>query len=185
MINERTTDISLSPAQSWAYETIQKVKEALDERQGHVEKKTMVELAGIYSDILLMEIEKLRKNIHLQFYGDGTNLTVKDLITDICNMYNVTFDAFETKSRKREYIEPQQLFHWCMRNKVVRNTLTLEQIGALTAGKDHTTVLHSCKNVKNRIATERKFREDIMKLCNRFGNKAMWNGNEIELTRIL
>jgi chromosomal replication initiation ATPase DnaA len=173
------------PAIQWAHETIQAIKDAITDREGHVNRETVTELSGIYADILLVEINKLRANVKRELYGDGIQGSVVDLMNAIAEMYNIAVDEFELKTRKRQYLEPRQLLHWAMWNKVVKNNLTLEQIGQITGGSDHATVIHSNRQVKNRISTEREFRETVMKFCNDFGLKTKWTGNNIEIIRVL
>jgi len=175
----------ISPATQWAYDTIETIKEAITEREGHVNREVVNELTGIYSDVLLVEINKLRSSIKRELYGDGNNNSIVELMNEIADIYNITVDQLELKTRKRQYLEPRQLFHWAMVNKVVKNSITLEQIGQLTGGHDHATVIHSNRQVKDRITTEREFREMVMKFCNKFGLRTHWTGNNIETTRVI
>ena len=41
---------------------------------------------------------------------------------------------------------------------------TLKSIGDHFGGKDHTTVMHSCKNVQNLIDTDQSFRDNVAEL---------------------
>ena len=173
------------PSQKWAYETIEIIKEAITEREGRVGNQVVNELSGIYADVLLVEINKLRSNVKRELYGDGNNNSVVELMNEVADIYKITVDQLELKTRKRQFLEPRQLFHWAMVNRVGKNSLTLEQIGQLTGGHDHATVLHSNRQVKDRIATEREFREMVMQFCNKFGLRTHWTGNNIETTRVI
>ena len=169
----------------WAIETIEKIRKAVEDRESRVKVESIRELEGIYSDVLLNEITKLRMQVKAELYGDGSNNCVMDLMRSIAEMHNINVGQIETVSRERKYLEPRQLLHWCLLNKVVDNSLTLEQIGELTGGQDHATVLHSKRVVRDRIATEREFREKVMRFCNGFGMATRWNGNDIELNRVV
>ncbi len=174
----------IQPSTKWAFETIEAIKEAIEQREGQVNREVINELSGIYSDVLLVEINKLRAEIKVELYGDPNTKSIVDVMNEVSELYNITPDQLELKTRKREFLEPRQLFHWSMVNKVVKNSLTLEQIGQLTGGHDHATVLHSNRQVKDRLATEREFREMVMKFCNKFGLRTHWTGNNLEFTRV-
>lgn len=177
--------IAPPPSKVWAIDTIDTIRRAINERDGVVKRESIDELSGIYSDVLLIEIQKLRENIQKEFYGDGSNKSITDLIQDICAIYNISPEQLEMRTRRRDILEPRQLFHWALKNRIVRNSLTLTQIGQFTGRQDHATVLHSCKTVDNRIQTEREFREMVMKLCNGFGMRTFWDGNGIQLERVI
>lgn len=174
----------LQPSTKWAFETIEAIKEAIEKREGQVNREVINELSGIYSEILLDEVNKLRDSIQREIYGYPNENGISHVMKAIAELYSISPDQLELKTRERRYLEPRQLFHWSLVNKVVKNSLSLEQIGQLTGGHDHATVLHSNRLVKDRLATEREFREMVMKFCNRFGLRTHWTGNNLEFTRV-
>ena len=88
------------PSQKWAYETIEIIKEAITEREGRVGHQVVNELSGIYADVLLVEINKLRSNVKRELYGDGNNNSVVELMNEIADIYNITVEQLELKTRK-------------------------------------------------------------------------------------
>lgn len=84
-----------------------------------------------------------------------------NITTKVFNYFCVDPILVNSKSRKREIITPRQIsmyFH----KKYTK--MSLSEIGIACGGKDHATVLHACKNVKNLYDTERDFREAIDEL---------------------
>lgn len=84
----------------------------------------------------------------------------------ICLCANVPkHELLETKKlRYRKYVIPRQL-HMAIRREVLK--LSQEDSGVLY-GKDHATVIHSIKAVKNLIETDKFFREQykpVFKKC--------------------
>ena len=57
-------------------------------------------------------------------------------------------------TRKREVLEPRQIFMWLIRNKT---SISLKQIGRLCGGRDHSTVIHACRLVDDYAATDRRY----------------------------
>ena len=57
-------------------------------------------------------------------------------------------------TRKREVLEPRQIFMWLIRNKT---SISLAQIGRLCGGRDHSTVLNACQMVNDLAETDRRY----------------------------
>jgi len=72
-----------------------------------------------------------------------TNTEQKVLIQKICKVFNCTIDSFYSKTRKRNVVIARQLFMTIMSFDLKH----LGNAGALV-GKDHATVLHSKKKIK-------------------------------------
>lgn len=166
----------------WASETLNNIMESVNQYQRRHKREAFDELRNLYNDLLNIEIKKLRKHLNEEFYGIPNAYGVSDVISEVCNYYATTPDKLEFMSRRREVVYPKQLLHWMLKNRVVRNNLSLTQIGKLTGGQDHSTVLHSVKSISDRINTERDFREDVMQLCNKLGARTFWNGNRLEIS---
>jgi hypothetical protein len=69
--------------------------------------------------------------------------------------HNFAEKGYKDKTRKGDFVEMRQLAHHFAK------TLTkasLAEIGAYIGGKDHATVIHSCKAVNNRLNTEREYK---------------------------
>lgn len=65
----------------------------------------------------------------------------------------------DLKSRKREILIPRQaLQYWLKKN----TQLTLTEIGKMTGGKDHATVLHSTRQIESFLFMKD---QDMLELC--------------------
>lgn len=94
-----------------------------------------------------------KQDIFIREFIDGELL--------ILNIPQITIEAFQSKSRKREIVKRRQLAMYFCRRKT---SLSLEQIGLKLASKDHATVLHAIKEIHNLVQTDFKFRESFNKL---------------------
>lgn len=65
-------------------------------------------------------------------------------------------NSIHNKTRQRETIIARQFAHKLIREKFANTlpNLSTREIGMLVANKDHATVIHSCKVVKNLIETD-------------------------------
>jgi hypothetical protein len=89
------------------------------------------------------------------------------IINEICSIDGIPRELLSSKSRKREIVECRQkimFFAWKYK-RIVK--LSLQGIGDLAGGKDHSTVLHSVKTVNNLYDTDREYRGKIDNIENR------------------
>ncbi|HBG70665.1 MAG: chromosomal replication initiation protein DnaA [Bacteroidetes bacterium GWF2_43_63] len=73
----------------------------------------------------------------------------------VCDYFNISVEQMHSSSRKREIVQARQLAMYFAK------TLTkssLASIGTDIGGKDHATVLHAVRTVKNLIDTDKHFR---------------------------
>jgi chromosomal replication initiator protein len=88
----------------------------------------------------------------------------------------VVFDYFGissfyqmTKTRKREIVIARQVSMYYIKENT---RLSLANIGAYFL-RDHATVMHACKTVNNLRDTDRKFRSDMVNICNKIQCKIL------------
>ena len=98
-------------------------------------------------------------DIYLTFRKRGREVTstYKDVIQFFCYEYELSETKLLSFDRHIDVVLPRQMVHYCMRQFC---GLTYSKIGKLT-DRDHATVLHSCKVIKNMMETNRKFNEEM------------------------
>jgi len=82
-----------------------------------------------------------------------------------CDYYKQNPTTVSKKNRKREYVQTRQIAMFLSKSLTKES---LANIGRNIGDKDHATVLHACKTVKNLIDTDKKVFIDVMeieKLC--------------------
>ncbi len=96
---------------------------------------------------------------------DDKPLTVDDIMDRVCNHFNVTSTAIASRSRKREYVIARQVSMY-LAQKYTK--MPASRIGKLVGGRDHSTVIHSCSQIEQRIKVDRNFCEEIESIENSF-----------------
>ena len=84
-------------------------------------------------------------------------LTVEDIKAKVGLFYGIQIEAMESKSRKYEIALSRQMAMYFSRKLTDE---PLKTIGQSFGGRDHSTVLHSCKSIENYLATDKKVRTD-------------------------
>ncbi len=89
---------------------------------------------------------------------DNHPLTVDDILDKVCTHYGVAQQQVFGKSRKREFVQARQVSMF-LAQKYTK--MPASRIGQLIGGRDHSTVLHSCSAVEQRLKVDKAFLADI------------------------
>jgi chromosomal replication initiator protein len=89
---------------------------------------------------------------------DNHPLTIDDILDKVCQHYNVSQQNVFSKSRKRDYVLARQISMYLAQKFTKMPT---SRIGHLIGGRDHSTVIHSCTAVEQRLKVDRAFMEEI------------------------
>ncbi len=85
---------------------------------------------------------------------DNKPLTVDEIVNTVCNQFNVSPEEVGGKSRKRNLVVARQVSMYLAQK---HTKMPASRIGQLIAGRDHSTVLHSCEKVEQRMKAEKDF----------------------------
>ena len=100
---------------------------------------------------------------------DDKPLTIDEIVEKVCTHYNVTTAAVNSKSRKREYVVARQVTMY-LAQKYTK--MPASRIGKLVGNRDHSTVIHSCSKVEDRLKVDHEFSDEVMSIENSFKLKA-------------
>ena len=85
-------------------------------------------------------------------------VTVNDIIEKVCTYYKVDTSTIHTKTRKREVVQVRQVAMYLAKKHTDTSS---SKIGKLIGNKDHATVLHACKIVKDQVDVDKSFKQEI------------------------
>ena len=88
---------------------------------------------------------------------DNKPLTIDDILEKVCGHYNVPQQQVFSKSRKRDYVLVRQVSMY-LAQKYTK--MPASRIGQLIGGRDHSTVLHSCTAIEQRLKVDKAFSAD-------------------------
>ena len=101
---------------------------------------------------------------------DDTPLTIDDILQTVCTHFEVSAAAVNSKSRKRNLVMPRQVSMY-LAQKYTK--IGSARIGKFIGGRDHSTVIHSCAQVEQRMKTDANFRDEVQSIENSFKLKSM------------
>ena len=96
---------------------------------------------------------------------DNHPLTVDDILEKVCGHYNVTQQNVFSKSRKRDYVIVRQVSMY-LAQKYTK--MPASRIGQLIGGRDHSTVIHSCSTIEQRLKVDKSFSAELTSIENSF-----------------
>ncbi len=100
--------------------------------------------------------------VYVQLYQK--EITIEHITEVVCKYFDIDAARFNSTERTRVIAQARQIAMYLAKE---HTKAPLSTIGSLIGGRNHTTVLHSCKAVANLIETDKSFRgqmEEIEKL---------------------
>jgi chromosomal replication initiator protein len=80
--------------------------------------------------------------------------TLHDIITVVCDFYNIRLSDLQSQNRQRSVALPR---HVCMYLARRCTRHSLEEVGGTFGGRDHTTVMHAIRTVEAKIVSDPEF----------------------------
>ena len=94
--------------------------------------------------------------VYVQLYQK--EITIDHIIQVVCEYLNLDFARFNSTERTREIAQARQIAMYLAKQ---HTKAPLTTIGAAIGGRNHATVLHSCKAVSNLLETDKAFRRQV------------------------
>ncbi len=96
---------------------------------------------------------------------DNKPLTVDDILDKVCCHYGISQQNVFSRSRKRDYVLVRQVSMY-LAQKYTK--MPAGRIGQLIGGRDHSTVIHSCSTVEQRLKVDKAFLAELSSIENSF-----------------
>lgn len=96
---------------------------------------------------------------------DNHPLTIDDIVETVCGHYGVTQQSVLGRSRKRDYVLVRQISMY-LAQKYTK--MPAARIGQLIGNRDHSTVIHSCTAIEQRLKVDKSFLAELSSIENSF-----------------
>ncbi len=132
-------------------------------------KNNIRELEGVMISLIAQSALN-QKNIDISLTKDVINnfvtnvtkeITVEYIKNVVADHFKIGVDKLQGKSRKRAIVVARQISMYMSKSMTNKS---LKAIGAAFGGRDHSTVIHSCKAVQDQIETDESFKETVLEL---------------------
>ena len=105
---------------------------------------------------------------------DNHPLTIDEILEKVCKHYNVEQRQVFSKSRRRDYVQVRQVSMY-LAQKYTK--MPAGRIGQLIGNRDHSTVIHSCNAIEQRLKIDMAFQAEISSIENSFKLKCNKNSS--------
>lgn len=85
-------------------------------------------------------------------------VTIDNILEVVSKHYGLDASMIRSKSRKREVVQARQVAMYLAKHNT---DLSTSKIGAFIGGKDHATVLHACKTIKELREVDKSFQVEM------------------------
>ena len=96
---------------------------------------------------------------------DNHPLTIDEILEKVCSHYKVEQRQVFSKSRKRDYVQVRQVSMY-LAQKYTK--MPAGRIGQLIGNRDHSTVIHSCNAIEQRLKVDMAFQAELSSIENSF-----------------
>ena len=126
-----------------------------------------------YSSLSNKEIdEKLVKKVVKERLGKRflAEITLEDVVRRVSEVTTISEKDIVGQSRKKEFVEARQITAYISREIL---GASLSSIGIYLGGRDHTTILHACKNIEEKIKSEKRMKHKVESIKNELSAGAL------------
>lgn len=91
-------------------------------------------------------------------------IDIKDIQETVSDYFNISVDRLLSRTREIPIVQPRQLSMFLTRKYTL---LTYDEIGEQTGNKDHATVLHACRVIRDIVYTDKAFSGHVYEITKR------------------
>lgn len=132
-------------------------------------KSNIRELEGCYIGLIArhtleqcpLDITLAERVLRHVISSDKKDITVEQIQKLVADHFNVSENALRAKSRKQEIVLPRQIAMYLAKSMT---RASLKTIGLHFGGRDHSTIIHACKNIERDITGEDGIRNHVEQL---------------------
>lgn len=95
-------------------------------------------------------------------------ITIEGIISSVCSHFNLDESTVYTKTRKRDVVQVRQISMYLAKK---HTDISTSKIGQLIGNRDHATVLHACKIIKDLVEVDKSFKSKIEDIESSFKHK--------------
>ena len=136
------------------------------------------ELEGALTKVLAMgqqyggiiDLEIAKKALADQLPGPPRQLGITDIVEVVTGWYSIRLADLQGKRRNRSVAFPRQV---CMYLTRELTSLSLEEIGGYFGGRDHTTVLHAARTIRDQRERDSELQATLQELLDRLRHRVV------------
>ena len=109
-------------------------------------------------------VELAREVLRMVVNESKSPINIDQIQRVVCEYYDIPEDLLRAKTRKQEVVNARQVAMFL--SKELTNS-SLKTIGLHFGGRDHSTVIHSCQSIQDRMNSDPSFKQNVDQLRRR------------------
>jgi len=109
-------------------------------------------------------VDLAREVLRMVVNESKSPINIDQIQRTVCEFYDIPEDLLRAKTRKQEVVSARQVAMYL--SKELTNS-SLKTIGLHFGGRDHSTVIHSCQAVQDRLKSDSVFKQNVDQLRRR------------------
>jgi chromosomal replication initiator protein len=121
-------------------------------------------IARVSLDNREITVELARDVLRMVVNESKSPINIDQIQHIVCEFFDIPEDLLRAKTRKQEVVNARQIAMYL--SKELTNS-SLKTIGLHFGGRDHSTVIHSCQTIRDRITGDSAFKQNVDQLRRR------------------
>jgi chromosomal replication initiator protein len=121
-------------------------------------------IARVSLDNREITVELARDVLRMVVNESKSPINIDQIQHIVCEFFDIPEDLLRAKTRKQEVVNARQIAMYL--SKELTNS-SLKTIGLHFGGRDHSTVIHSCQTIHDRITSDSAFKQNVDQLRRR------------------
>ena len=153
--------VELSP--EVAFFIAERIKSNIRELEG-VLKRLVAHAEFVKSEITIDLVKDCLKDV---LVAQSVRVSLDNILREVAEYFNLRVADLLSNRRSRSIARPRQIGMWLAKSVTSHS---LPEIGRAFGGRDHTTVLHACRNIDKLNASNPEVAEDVKNLMRKFNS---------------
>lgn len=112
-----------------------------------------ITVTNFAANVLMRKLENEGVKVSVK-KSEGNKKTIERVLWAVCKHFDTEEHHLKSKSRKREYVYPRQVFFYLVDTLLLDRRYSLKDCGRFTGGRDHSTVLFGREKINGFLSLE-------------------------------
>lgn len=108
-----------------------------------------------------IDVDLAKHIVGKSIHKETKAITIEEIISAVCKWFGMEIETIHSKSRKREVVQARQISMFLAKKHTDASS---SRIGQKIGDKDHATVLHAYKTIKDLMEVDKQLKKDVEEL---------------------
>lgn len=110
-----------------------------------------------------LSLELAKQQLKLVVPEQGSTYTIESIQSAVAKHFRLKASDFKSNSKQRSVARPRQIAMFLIRKYT---SLGFKEIGHYFGGRDHTTIMHACREIEKKIESDREIKDAVESIQN-------------------